>query len=761
MEFQLRDKIDRQYVVTEKHYGGMSVVYIVLDDFSQRRFAVKTLKEELLSDRVAIGRFADEARTWLNLGRHPNTVEAIIYREIDDQPFLFLEYVEGTNLQSLIDQEKTLFPPQLVEFMLQACAGMNYVHNVQIGAGQQGVIHRDLKPANMMLTRQAQVKITDFGLAKAYGMTSAESDVGVGLGTYLYMPPEQLLDASSADRTSDVYSFGVAFFAGLVGHPPVQGRTVTQVVRAIMNQDAPRPSQLVAGLPALLDQVVLGCLAKRREDRYQDFGQVQAALEQAQPVVEKAYSGTEGVRRCEGCGFLTFHAYPSCPICANRVSPTPYPVPAAVPPSTPGPQPAAPQPGQPSPEEAAVAELAATALQWRDKGDLPRAANLLRQALTIVPGHVEARRLLDETVLLIARQRPRTPQKAYNWPIFRGNPARTGLTPEVVVPPLVRKWQASVGEWVLASPVVSNGLVYAGGRLDRPALQGHFAALHVANGQVVWSFDTGHEIILTPAVLAGQTVLLACENRLYALDAKTGHRLWDVGAGSNITSAPAATSQGIYVGTEDGNLLAFHPQNGQLLWSFRAEMAIYSSPLVWEEVVYVGSNDHRLYALDQHRGRRLWDFMAASDITSTPAFHKGRLYVAARDNRLYCLDSATGRRVWEFATGGPCNCSPAIWQNTVYIGSRDKHLYAVDAATGAVRWNYATGDWVESSAAVSGRTLYFGCHNGKLYAVEAETGILLWEYATGGEVASSPAVSAGRVFVGCNDGFVYCFAAVP
>jgi len=94
----------------------MSVVYIVLDDFSQKRFAVKTLKEEMLDDRTAIDRFAQEARTWMNLGRHPHIVEAIIYREIQGQPFLFLDYVEGVSLGQLIDAEETIRVPGGYEF---------------------------------------------------------------------------------------------------------------------------------------------------------------------------------------------------------------------------------------------------------------------------------------------------------------------------------------------------------------------------------------------------------------------------------------------------------------------------------------------------------------------------------------------------------------------------------------------------------------------------------------------------------------------
>ncbi|NPV48872.1 MAG: PQQ-binding-like beta-propeller repeat protein [Armatimonadetes bacterium] len=758
MEFQLRDKIDGQYVVIEKHYGGMAVVYVCLDEFSQRRFAVKTLKEELLSDRTATSRFADEARTWMNLGRHPNIVEAIIYREIEGQPFLFLEYVDGSDLQALVDQEGALFPPQALAFFQQGCAGMAYVHGVPLGPGGRGVVHRDLKPANMMLTRQATVKITDFGLAKAFGRPTSELDVGVGVGTYLYMPPEQLLDASSADRTSDVYSFGVAMYVVLTGRPPFQARNANHMIRAIISQQPVSPSQLIPGFPRPLEEIVMRCVAKQREDRYQSFEELQAALAEVQQAVDAAYAEGPQALQCAGCGYRTRHRYASCPICANALG---SPGSATRAPASSDTAPAAAPALDPTTEEAVVAELMASAESWRAQGDYQRASNLLRQALTIVPGHVEARRLLDETILQLARHRPKGPQKAYNWPVSRGNVARTGFTPEVLPPPLSRRWQMPVGDWILASPVVSNGLVFVGGRMDRPALQGHFVAVHAASGQVIWEYDTSHEILQSACVLGGQTVILAALNRLHAFDARTGHQIWDIATHSTITSDPMAWQNAIYFGTEDGSVLAVSADRGQLLWRFGAEMAVYSSPLVWEERVYVGSNDHKLYALDQRRGKLVWEFVAASDITTTPAFHQGRLYVSARDNRLYCLDAASGRRVWEFATDGPCTSSPAIWQDSVLIGSRDRRVYALDASTGACRWHYEAGDWVESSPAVSGRAVYFGCHNGHLYALEVETGVLLWEYEIGAEIASSPAISGGRLFVGANDGALYCFSARP
>lgn len=761
MEFELRDKIDNQYRVTEKHLGGMSIVYIVLDEFSQRRFAVKTLKQELLDDRAAISRFASEARTWMNLGRHENIVEAIIYREIDGQPFLFLEYVEGTNLQSLIEAEQQLFPPQVVRFMQQVAAAMGYVHEARVGPADSGVIHRDIKPANLMLTRQALIKITDFGLAKAQGMPGEHSDVGVGLGTYLYMPPEQLLDASSADRTSDIYSFGAAFYAALTGRPPIHGQNVGQLVRNIINHEPVRPSQLSPGIPPELDELVARCLAKQRQDRFQSFDEILQALKLTHEVVAAAHAGRDDVRRCRNCGYLSVHSTRSCPICANVLERTDFPCqPASVAPESVQPEPPV-IPAAPdlSPEEDAVAVLLQTARGWLAQNDLQRAANVLRQALALAPGHVEARHELDQTMLTMARSKPRAPGRSYNWPMFRGSITRTGYTPEVVVPPLQRRWQYRVGEWVLASPIVANGLVFAAGHQSRPGKQGRLCALHAERGELVWDMETAHDILLTPAVMGGNLLFVASHNWLVALEPTTGRSVWDFVAQSPITSAPTAWQNGVYFGTEDGTFYALHAQSGQRMWTFRAEMAIFSSALIWEGRIVFGGGDHRLYAVNQVGGKLSWEFMSAGDINSTPLFHRGRIYVGSTDQRLYCLDVQSGRCVWEFATAGPINSSPAAWQDTIYVGSRDRNLYAVTADTGAPRWHFSTGDWVDSSPAISGRTVYCGSHDGKLHALEAEMGVLMWEYPTGEELPTSPAISGGKLFVGGNGGNLYCFRA--
>ncbi|MEI6501719.1 MAG: PQQ-binding-like beta-propeller repeat protein [Armatimonadota bacterium] len=567
---------------------------------------------------------------------------------------------------------------------------------------------------------------------------------------------EQLLDASSADKTSDIYAFGVVFYTALTGRTPIQGKSVGQVVRNILNQEPVRPSQLLSGVPLELEDLIMRCLAKPREERFQSFEELEPALLSVQEVVNAVHAERDDLRTCRGCGYVTTYSHRACPICANSFAQGAL-VEASVAPATDHASTPAPAEPELEPEMEAVLMLLQTARQWREKDDLQRAVNVLRQAMAIAPGHVEARRELDELILELARRKPKGPTKAYNWPMFRGNITRTGYTPEVLVPPLQRRWQYKVGDWVLASPVVANGVVYVGGRQNRPALQGHFVAVHADRGELIWQLDTPNEILLSPCVMGGNLLFVACHNRLMALDTRTGASVWDFIASSPITSSPAAWQNMVYFGTENGTFYALHAQSGQRIWTFSAETGIYSSALLWENSVYFGAGDHRLYAVDQSNGALQWEFMSANEITGAPLFHRGRIYVASTDYRLYSLDYATGRRVWEFATAGPITGSPAAWQDTIFVGSRDRNLYAVAADSGARKWHFTAGDWVDSSPAVSGRTVYFGSHDSKVYGVEAETGIVLWEYATDGEVASSPAVSGGRLVVGSNDGNLYCF----
>jgi len=752
VEFELRDRIDDQYTVLEKYRGGMSVVYIVLDDFSQKRFAVKTVKEEMLEDRTAVDRFAQEARTWMNLGRHEHIVEAIIYREIRGQPFLFLEYVDGVSLGTLIDHEDELFPPQVVSYALQVCQGMEYVHNAEVGPGDSGVIHRDLKPGNIMIDRRGHVKITDFGLAKVYGVSTRLTDTDIGLGTYVYMPPEQFLDAASADRTSDIYSFGVVLYRALTGEYPVRGDSVGKLIRNIL-EGTPAPlREHDEQLPVALDQLVLRCLAKKRADRVATFAQLGDELRVLQDGVEQAYQEAD-VLLCRVCGYRTTHRYVSCPVCAANMTEA-----AGEEEAEPESEEPAVAPPRSSPEEMERAEAHyARALELRKEGRLRSALDLLRQAMELRGDFEQARSMLDEVALELARSRADKRQPAYNWPMFRGSITRSGYTPEVVVPPLFRRWQVEIGSWVLSSPSVANGVVYVGTRREEQGSVGRLCALSARRGELLWEFATSYEVNTGPAVVRGERVYVGAHRQLVCLNARTGERIWGMVADDLVETSPGVIGSKLYFADSSGAIYALALDRQRVLWKTSTGMPIFSSPAVWGDALYLGSSDYMVRSLEASSGEIRWEFATGGEVLATPAYADGVVYVGSCDHRLYALDATTGAKRWEFQTGDEIHSSAAVHEDKVIFGSRDGRIYAVDLHTGRRRWHFDTEDWVNSSPAVSGGTVFCGSHDGRLYALEVESGVCVWEFETGGEVASSPALSQNAVYVGSNDGSVYCF----
>lgn len=766
MEYDIRDSIDDQFKVVEKHRGGMSVLYVVVDDFSGKRFAIKTVKEEGLDDRQMVNRFSAECRTWMNIPYHENVVLAILCRELHGQPFLILEYVEGTDLQALLDQERPLAVPQVLTYGLQFCRGMGHVHRSSPPGSSYGIVHRDVKPGNLMITRQGAIKITDFGLAKAYGVSTRLTPSATGMGTYTYMPPEQFVDAGSADKTSDVYSFGVVLYQGLTGVVPFGGKSLGALMNSIINDAPVRPRKRNPDIPERLEAVVLKCMAKKRDERFQQFEHVEAEL---QAILDEL---PEGLARfeCAGCGFLTKRKYPACHVCSGHMrvlggaQETPDEadlfatvavgpdgdVEEGAPSSSAGTTPRA--------TGADAETLYQEGMGLRESGELRRALASLRAAQMADPTSAVIRAALDEVALAYAHSKRRRAQdtKTYNWPMFRGSIYRTGYTPEHVLPPLGQRWQARLGQWVFGAPAVSDSTVYVGVRQDEAGRYGRLCALD-KKGNILWEVIAGYEVNSSPAVLEGSRLYVGIERRLCCLDAKTGRSYWELATQGIVQSSPAVWRNTVYVGSQDGHAYAVDAASGRAVWAYPTEMGILASPTVWKDRVFIGSRDHRVYCLQASDGAVLWEFMTGDEVVGTPCYISDSLIVPSLDSRLYCLDVASGRKRWEFRAAGPIDSSPAAAGNTIYVGSRDRHLYALDVATGEQRWSFATGDWVQSSPAVSGGVVYCGSHDGCLYALEAETGAQIWRWELGGEVRSSPAVSAGTVTVGCNDGCVYCF----
>jgi len=285
-DWKIGSRIKNRWEIHGIKRGGMGVVYIVYDHEWKEAFAAKTFQDEVFARNPATANwFTQEALTWINLDLHQNITQARFVENIEGKPFLFLEYVSGGDLSRWIGTPRlTEDLPQVLRFAIQFCDGM-------IHATAKGVkAHRDIKPQNCLVTEDGTLKITDFGLAKAFddselqpafagmpgiaGLIILQSQTGMGAGTPPYMAPEQFLDAKHVDVRADIYSFGIMLYLMATGQLPFVGRTGEDF--ALLHMRAAAPS-LIGDFQSL-NVIVQTCLAKTAGKRFQDFSELRNIL---------------------------------------------------------------------------------------------------------------------------------------------------------------------------------------------------------------------------------------------------------------------------------------------------------------------------------------------------------------------------------------------------------------------------------------------------------------------------------------------------
>jgi len=221
LEYKIGDVIHiygLNFKVAEVKKGGLGIVYICYCP-SIGTVAIKSFqegyfhREDKISDQI-VRNFYHEAEVWVKLGIHENIVEAFYVFPLDYKPHIVMEYVDGGDLEEKLRQGR-LSISEALYFAIQFCDGMTYANSVDLGDGRKGIVHRDIKPSNIMLTREGVLKITDFGLVKALGASTAEEP----WGTPEYMSPEQFR-TMDVDTRSDIYSFGVVLYEMLSGRLP-------------------------------------------------------------------------------------------------------------------------------------------------------------------------------------------------------------------------------------------------------------------------------------------------------------------------------------------------------------------------------------------------------------------------------------------------------------------------------------------------------------------------------------------------------------
>jgi serine/threonine-protein kinase len=259
--------------------GGMGEVFLAEHELLKRPCAIKLIRPEKAGDPKVLLRFEREVRATAKLS-HWNSVDIYDYGHARCGTFYYvMEYLPGMNLDDLVAQHGPMSAARLIYLLRQACDALAEAHRA-------GIVHRDIKPANIFAAERGGLhdvaKLLDFGLAKPFSDQDAihVTQEGAITGSPHFMSPEQVMAERDLDGRSDIYSMGAVAYYLLTGEPPFNETKTMKVLFAHTNREPPPPSQLNAGVPSDVEQVVLRCLAKNPDDRYQTAEELMAALDQ-------------------------------------------------------------------------------------------------------------------------------------------------------------------------------------------------------------------------------------------------------------------------------------------------------------------------------------------------------------------------------------------------------------------------------------------------------------------------------------------------
>jgi eukaryotic-like serine/threonine-protein kinase len=265
--------------------GGMAEVHEGRDLRLGRRVAIKILRPDLAKDPTFQARFRREAQSAASLN-HPNIVavydtgQDTLSPEGDNGepavvvPYIVMEFVDGMTLRQIVASGRRLLPERALEITAGILSALDYAH-------RHGIVHRDIKPANVMLTRTGDVKVMDFGIARAINdVSSTMTSASAVMGTAQYLSPEQAR-GEVVDARSDLYSTGVVLFELLTGKAPFTGDSAVAIAYQHVSEMPAIPSTIDPGVSPEIDAVVMRALAKRADDRYQSASDFRADVERA------------------------------------------------------------------------------------------------------------------------------------------------------------------------------------------------------------------------------------------------------------------------------------------------------------------------------------------------------------------------------------------------------------------------------------------------------------------------------------------------
>ncbi len=270
----------RYEIIEELGKGGMGEVYRVEDKKINEEVALKLIKPEIAAEKKTIERFRNELKLAREIS-HRNVCRMYDFNEEEGTPYITMEYVTGEDLRSLIKRIGKIPVEKTVSIAKQVCEGLAEAH-------RKGVVHRDLKPSNIMIDREGNVRIMDFGIARSLKAKNITRE-GMMIGTPEYMSPEQV-EGKKTDQRSDIYSLGIIIFEMATGRVPFEGETSLSIAMKHKSEEPPDPRKINAQIPDDLSRLILKCMEKEKEKRYQGTKELLSELNEIEiPATEEVF----------------------------------------------------------------------------------------------------------------------------------------------------------------------------------------------------------------------------------------------------------------------------------------------------------------------------------------------------------------------------------------------------------------------------------------------------------------------------------------
>lgn len=352
-----------------------------------------------------------------------------------------------------------------------------------------------------------------------------------------------------------------------------------------------------------------------------------------------------------------------------------------------------------------------------------------------------------------------TPVSSQDWPMFRQNLERTGISTSTTSETNNTLWTYTTTGWFFSSPVVVDGKVYIGTKTREMLI-----CLN-ENGTLDWEQDLNGEILSTPAVTEDKIVVGSRDGNVYCLDKTTGEINWEFLTGGQVDASPAIYNDYVYINSYDETLYCLFMSNGTEKWSHPSISAI-SSPTLFNGKIYIGSSNGKLLCINSVNGTLEWDLELDSSglVLGSPAIKANFLYTGigglSEDPKVYCVDLNDKTIEWTYPISSKITSSPAVDDNNVYIAIEEwpnGRLLCLDK-TSEFQWEFQTSESTSSSPSITDGKVFFGSDDDHIYCLDSSNGREIWSYNTGFDVVSSPAIADEKVFIASKQGStVYCF----